>query len=123
MLRNGFSVSDSDISPMGEWCVNLENTDFIISVSHDRGGNDYIEIGAKARPRKGAHLRRWSLHHLRGFLSGADDHYMFSSLKEQTDWLQSNESILLKTSLINSDDLNRWAVKVSRKFFGQDKKA
>lgn len=115
--RHGLVFGESDISAMGEWYVVLENDQFTILVSRDRGGHESIEIGAKERPRPRAHKRQWSLSHLRGFLEGGKDHYPFKNLADQVAWLEENEEKLLDVSLLNSDEMNKWAVKASQRLF------
>ena len=79
---------------MGEWYVNLEGTELFITVSHDRGGTTFIDIGTKIRRRPRAHIRYWSLGHIRGYLEGKDKHYSFSCIDEQIKWLLNNEEEL-----------------------------
>ncbi|MCG8434610.1 MAG: hypothetical protein MJA83_11315 [Gammaproteobacteria bacterium] len=117
MRRHGFEISESSANSMGEWSVCMENGEFFLFVSRDRGGYESIEISAKSRSRKGAHLRTWSLSKLRGYLEDLDNHYRFHSLKEQADWLQSHEEELLNTAFLNSENLRKWNTKVSRDMF------
>jgi hypothetical protein len=113
-----FSFTESDVGSMGEWYVLLDSSELQIVVSHDRNEFTYLEIGSKVRPRPGAHLRSWSLGHIRGFLDGEDVHYQFHNLNEQIEWLKDHEDIVMKSSFINSDELNQWAVKAARIMFG-----
>ena len=64
----------------------------------------------------------WSMSHLKGYLDGGKDHYVFKSIGEEKSWLEENEIKLFDSSLLNSDALNQWAVKASRRLFGQDSK-
>lgn len=60
--------------------------------------------------------------HLRGYVEGSKDQYKFASIEEEASWLSSNEKDLFDSSFLNSDELNQWAVKASRRLFGQDHK-
>lgn len=115
--RHSLVFGESDINAMGEWYVVLENDQFTILVTRDRGNHESIEIGSKVRPRPRAHKRQWSLSHLRGFLEGGKDHYSFKNLADQVAWLGENEEKLLDVSLLNSDEMNKWAVKASQRLF------
>jgi hypothetical protein len=116
--RYGLAVTDSSESSMGEWYINLEGSEFFISVSHDRGGSTFIDVGTKVRKRPRAHIRDWSLGYIRGYLEGKNEHYRFSNIDDQIEWLRDNENTVMNSSFINSDDLNTWAVKVSKRMFG-----
>ncbi len=118
MSRNEFTIIESSRSEMGEWFVNMENKEFILAISCDRGGSENIEIGSKIRPKKGAPLRSWSLSHLRGFEDGLEEHYKFKSFSDQSKWLESNETAILNTAALNSEALREWAVKASKRLFG-----
>ncbi len=118
--RYGFVPGARDISAMGEWFVTLDNKEFTIVVSRDRAGHGAIELSSKLRPRPRAHMRQWSLSHLRGFVEGLKEHYVFKDLEEQFGWLEKNQEVLFDSTLLNSDALNKWAVKASRRLFGQD---
>lgn len=119
MSRHSLLFGESDISRMGEWFVTLENNEFTIVVSRDRGGYEAIEIGAKERPRPRSQKRQWSLSHLKGFLEKRTNHYPFKNLEDQIAWLEENEEKLLDATLLNSDELNEWAVKASQRLFRQ----
>ena len=58
--------------------------------------------------------------HLKGYLEGGKDHYLFESTEEEISWVEKNENQLFDSSFLNSDELNQWAVKASRRLFGQD---
>ena len=109
-----------DISAMGEWYVYFENTEFIVGIGQDRSGHADIELGSKLRRKPRAHMRGpWSMSHLRGFIDGCRDHYMFTTLDEEASWFENNDKLLFDSSFLNSDELNKWAVKASRRLFGQ----
>jgi len=57
--------------------------------------------------------------HLRGFIDGCKGHYMFTTLDEEASWFENNDKVLFDSTLLNSDELNKWAVKASRRLFGQ----
>ena len=120
----GFANATTGDYTMGGWWFRMETDQFILTADQHRSGDVLgICVGSKIRRKPRAHMRGpWSLHHLRGYLDGASDHYRFDTPREQLDWLQANIKGLLDTSLLNSDDLNKWAVKASRRMFGQDPK-
>lgn len=105
---------------MGGWSFTMESPDFIVTVSQDRSGElPAICFGSKIRRRPRAQMRGpWSLGHLRGFIEGGPDHYLFGNATEMFEWLGNNLDSLLDEALLNSDELNKWAVKASRRMFG-----
>jgi len=105
MARHGFALGSHDAGGMGEWYVTIENSKFTIMISHDRGGLESVEIGAKKRLRPKAQMNQWSLSHLRGFLEGSKDHYIFKNIDEQYAWLEENENKLLDPALLNSEEM------------------
>ena len=121
--RHSLQIGKHDNSAMGEWYVYFENSEFVLGVGQDRSGYLSIELGSKVRRKPRAQLRGpWSMSHLKGHLDGSKDHYRFKSVEEEFSWLEKNESKLFDSSFLNSDDLNQWAVKASRRLFGQDAK-
>jgi len=120
---HGLQMVKHDQSAMGEWYVYFESPEFILGVSQDRGGFLSIALGSKMRLRPRAHMRGpWSMSHLKGYLEGSKDHYKFSNIEAEALWLESNESQLFDSAFLNSDELNIWAVKASRRLFGEDPK-
>ena len=121
--RYDFVVSTEEThGSMGEGHAVLENAEFWITIERDRGGSpEWIIVGPKARPRPGAHMRSWSLSHIRGFLDGLDDHYRFQNLEDQCAWFEENHEQVLDVDLLNSDSLQRWAVQASKRLFGKKK--
>lgn len=114
-------LAKHDKSAMGEWYANFENTEFIVVVSQDRGGLTCIELGSKIRIRPGAHIRGpWSMSHLKGYIDGNKDHYRFTNIEEEVKWFTKHHRQLFDSSFLNADNLNQWAVKASRRLFGQD---
>ena len=103
---------------MGEWYVTAGNDGYTVIISSDRGGREHLEIQTKTRAKKGAPLRSWSISHLRGFLEGGEEHYIFDSLAEQLRWVEARESELFDNALLNSDELKKWSSKAARKFLG-----
>jgi len=121
--RHVLKLVKHDRSAMGEWFVYYENSEFILGIGKDRGGYIGFDLGSKIRRRPRAHMRGpWSMSHLKGYLDGGKDHYVFKSIGEEKSWLEENEIKLFDSSLLNSDALNQWAVKASRRLFGQDSK-
>ena len=98
----------------------MESSEFVVFAFQDRADDILtICVGSRMRRKPRAHMRGpWSLGHLRGFIDGFYDHYIFESPTEQLDWLQANIGKLLNTPFLNSDELNTWAVKASRRMFG-----
>ena len=118
--RHSLKIAKHDISAMGEWYVYFENADFIVGIGQDRIGHAEIELGSKLRRKPRAHMRGpWSMSHLRGFIDGCKDHYMFITLGEEASWFDNNDKILFDSNFLNSDELNKWAVKASRRLLGQ----
>ena len=116
----GLQIGKHDKSTMGEWYVYFETGEFILSVGKDRRGFTSIELGSKKRVRPRAHMRGpWSMSHLRGYLEGIKDHYKFDSIESEALWLESNLKLLFDSDLLNSEELNIWAAKASRRFFGE----
>lgn len=106
-------------SDMGEWYVRYENNEFIVGIWQDRSGYVAIELGSKIRRKPKSHMRGpWSLSHLRGYLEGSKVHFDFQSPKEEAEWFENNENKLFDSSFLNSDDLNKWAVKASKRLWG-----
>lgn len=116
--RNKLSIIEYRKNEMGEWYLSTENDAYTVIISSDRGGREHVEIQTKIRAKKGAPLRTWSIGHLRGYLEGGDEHYVFNSLAEQLQWLEPRESELFDNALLNSDDLRRWSSAAARKFLG-----
>jgi len=121
--RQALTPVKHDQSEMGEWYAYYENSEFVLGISQDRGDYIGIDLGSKIRRKPGAQMRGpWSMSHLRGYLDGKKGHFKFKNIREEVSWLEENEMGLFDTSLLNSDGLNQWAVKASRKRFGRDSK-
>ncbi len=118
--RHALNLVKHDRSGMGEWFVHYENSEFVLGISKDRGDNISIDLSSKFRRKPRAKMRGpWSMSHLRGYLDGKKDHFKFKNLLEEISWLEENEMQLFDTSLLNSDELNQWAVNASRRLFDQ----
>jgi hypothetical protein len=118
ILKHDLQLIEHDISAMGEWYVWFENPEFIVGVSKDRIEFTSIEIGSKKRRKPRAHARGpWSMSHLRGYLEEKQVHYRFLNIEEEALWFKNNDSTIFDSNLLNSDELNKWAVKASRKLF------
>jgi hypothetical protein len=116
--RHSLQIGKHDKSAMGAWYIFYENSEFILGIGRDRSGYTHIELGSKVRRKPTAQLRGpWSMSHLKGYLDGSKDHYRFKSLEEELSWVEKNESKLFDSSFLNSDNLNQWAVKASRRLF------
>jgi hypothetical protein len=121
--RHALTPVKHDRSGMGEWLVYYENSEFVLEISKDRGDYIGISLGSKTRRKPRAQMRGpWSMSHLRGYLDGKKDHFKFENIRAEVSWLEENEMQLFDTSLLNSDGLNQWAVKASRRPFGRHTK-
>jgi hypothetical protein len=116
--RYHLDLTNSATGPMGAWQVKLESSEFIVCAGRDRGDEvGGITVGSKIRRRPRAQMRGpWSLCHLRGYLDDMKDYYLFQGLEEQASWLEQNADELFDSTLLNSDDLNSWAVNASRRW-------
>lgn len=123
LSRHSLQIGQHDKSAMGEWYIYYENSEFILGISKDRSERVTLSLGSKVRRKPRAQLRGpWSMSHLKGYLDGGKDHYLFESTEEEISWVEENERQLFDSSFLNSDALNQWAVKASRRLFGQDAK-
>ena len=105
---------------MTAWAYSADTDEFTIEIERDRGGHIRIYVGSKVRRKPRAHMRGpWSLSHLRGYLDGNAEHFRYTDVDDQIRWLHDNIQSLLDTSFLNSDELNKWAVRASRRLFGQ----
>ncbi|MBU1427168.1 MAG: hypothetical protein KKH12_14640 [Gammaproteobacteria bacterium] len=121
--RHALTPVKHDGSGMGEWYVYFENPEFVLGISKDRGDYIGIDLGSKIRRKPRAQMRGpWSMSHLRAYIEGKKEHFKFKNIQEEVSWLEEHEMELFDTSLLNSDELNQWAVKVSRRLFGRDSK-
>jgi hypothetical protein len=106
---------------MSAWAYYAETNEFKLEVVRERDGHVDICVGSKVRRQPRVQMRGpWSLSHLRGYLDGGADHFIFADTQEQIRWLKNNIESVLDTHFLNSDELQRWAVKASRRMFGQD---
>jgi len=114
------SASPPDARHMGGWLFEMESPEFLIVASQDRTDDVLgICLASKIRRKPSAPMRGpWSLGHLRAYIDGLRDHYRFANAADQLAWLETNLTCLLDTSLLNSDDLNEWALEASRRMFG-----
>jgi len=118
----GFTETEDSNGSMGGWFFQTESDLFIVTAGQDRSGDGVgICVGSKKRRKPRAHMRGpWSLSHLRGYIDENADHFMFDNADDQIGWLKSNLQTILDTEFLNSDELNNWAVKASRRLFGQN---
>ena len=118
---HGFGRPHSEALTMNGWWFCTESDEFTVTAGQQRSGDGLrICIGSRIRRRPRAHMRGpWSLSHLRGFAEGSRDHYPFQDPAEQLAWMQANIDKLLNTRFLNSDELNTWAVRASRRLFRQ----
>jgi hypothetical protein len=116
---HGFSVptGDNQANSSRGW-VRLVSDEFLVDILLDRG-EEWIEVGTKIRPGPRKPLRRWPLGHVVAYLDGAADPYPISDLENETGWLARRADEILDSKLINSEELRRWAVRASRRSFGQ----
>ena len=124
-IASPYGFTESGVYPptpssMTAWAYSADTDEFTIEIERDRGGHIGIYVGAKVRRKPRAHMRGpWSLSHLRGYLDGNAEHFRYTDVDDQIRWLQDNIQSLLDTSFLNSDELNEWAVRASRRLFGQ----
>lgn len=114
-----FELVESSTGGMGAWAVRFESVEFVVTASQDRSGEvPGICFGSRSRRKPRAQLRGpWSLSHLRGFIDGSLDHYRFTDANEQLGWLEENIDRVLCSEFLNSNELNSWAVRASRRMF------
>jgi len=106
---------------MGGWYSEYHTNEFVATISQDRS-NDTVSVcmGSRIRVKPSAHMRGpWSLSHLRGYIDGSADHYVFRSIGDQFAWLRANLDSVLHSNLLNSEELNQWSISASRRMFGQ----
>jgi hypothetical protein len=120
--EQGFSITagDDQTNSFGAW-VRLESEEFVVGVVRDRG-QEWITVGTKVRPKPRAPLRSWPLAHVVAYLDGAANPYPISDLETEANWLTRRAGETLDTTLINSEGLNRWAVRASRRLFGPQRR-
>jgi hypothetical protein len=56
------------------------------------------------------------------FLDRASDPYGSPGLEAEAEWLTTRSAEILDPEMLNSEALNRWAVKASRRMLGQDRR-
>ena len=120
--RHSMQIVEHGKSSMGGWFVFVENSEFTFRISLDRsGGYPAVELGSRVRRKPRAHLRGpWSMSHLRGYLNDSKDHFRFKNFEEEKIWFKENEVTIFDSSFLNSDGLNVWAIKASRRQIGQN---
>lgn len=115
ILKYSLEITEQDNSAMGERHVIFENSEFIVSVSQDRIGFASVELGSKLKRASKMQKRgTWSMGHLRGYMDGFSNHYVFENIKDEGRWFLEQETKLFDSTFLNSDDLNNWAIKASR---------
>lgn len=114
LSRRNIVYKNGAASAMGEWFLDFENVEFTLQILHDRSGGEFIEIGSKIRSKPRAHIKSWSLGFIRGFLEGQTKDHVFENLKSESEWLLENEDRIFDHALLNSAQLNSWAVKLSK---------
>jgi hypothetical protein len=98
--------------------VALRSAEFVVTVVRDRG-QEWINVGTTVRPGPRKPLPWWPLGHLVAYLDGRQDPFGLVGLDTEMGWLWDRRDEVLDVSLINSEDLWRWAVRASRRRFGQ----
>lgn len=113
-----FSVADTDDQPRaGRGWVRFESATLVIDAIRDRG-EEWIEVMAKERPRPRALRRAWPMGHVVAYLDGEAGPYPVSDLETEAGWLTRRAAEVLDPALLNSEGLNRWAVRASRRRSG-----
>ena len=118
ILRRALSAKCFQPSSMGEEVVQLDSDEFKILVNRDRGGNEWIEVGSKIRPKPRAPLRSYLLCRLIAFLYGSAPKDR-CDLEAEARLLVEREKELLNSVLINSEELRLWNTDAARVMFGQ----
>jgi hypothetical protein len=115
----GFRLTaDGDQCSVWGASVELRSAEFVITVVRDRG-QEWITVGTTIRPKPRARFRWWPLGHVVAFLDGRADAYGLVGLDTEMGWLIDRRDEVLDVALINSEYLRRWAVRASRRLFGQ----
>ena len=109
-----------DPNAMGAWYLEYQTPEFLVTLSQDRTGDvACVCVGSRIRHKPRGHMRGpWSMSHLRGYLDGMLDHFIFDSADEQISWLHDHADTILMTTFLNSNKLNQWSVNASRRLFG-----
>jgi hypothetical protein len=98
--------------------VELRSAEFVVTVGWDRG-HESITVGTTVRPGPRKPLRWWPLVHVVGFLDRRVDPYRLVGLDTEVGWLRDRRGEVLSVPVLNSEELRRWAVRASRRLFGQ----
>src|SRR5579883_2767585 len=116
---HGFTITaDGDQASEFSAYVALQGDEFVVTIVRDRG-QEWIDIGTKVRRGLRRRPRSWPVGHLVAYLDGSPDPYPVSDLETEAKWLKERAGELLDSELINSKDLTDWAVRASRRFWGQ----
>jgi hypothetical protein len=126
LAPQGFNL-DSCVGPdataMGAWYIEFRSPTLIVTASQDRTGDSTsICVGSLVRRAPRKQMRGpWSLSHLRGYFDNARIHHSFKSVSDQLAWLRAESNRILDSDMLNSDELNDWAVSASHVMFGQNR--
>lgn len=117
------SFTGPDQKAMGAWHIELRSPSVIVTASQDRTGDVMaVCVGTLARRAPLKQMRGpWPLSHLRGFLERKAAHHRFDGVSDQLDWLRQTLDRILDPEMLNSDQLNDWAVAASRMLFAHDR--
>lgn len=117
------SFDKPDRESMGGWHMDFRSADLTVAASQDRSGDGIsICVGSLTRRAPQKHMRGpWSLSHLHGFLHNSRVHHRFESIADEIDWFRDALHQLLDRNLLNSDELNDWAVSATRFLFSGSK--
>ena len=120
LAPHGFEVAGAGAGGMGGWFKQFDSEEVIVLVGQDRSGEVVsISIGSKVRCRPKAQMRGpWSMGHLRGFIEGNCEHFLFHTFDDQLIWFKAHFDYLNDSTFLNSDLLKEWSVKASRLMFG-----
>ena len=112
-----------DATAMGAWYIDFRSPTLIVTASQDRTGDSTsICVGSLVRRAPRKQMRGpWSLSHLRGYFDNALNHHSFDDVSEQLAWLSAASDRILDPDMLNSDQLNDWAVSASRVMFAQNR--
>lgn len=117
-----YSFVGPDPNAMGAWYIDFRSPALTVTASQDRTGDSIsICVGSRVRRAPRKHMRGpWSLSHLRGYLDGANKHHCFRDVPEQLTWLRGSFHRILDADMLNSDELNEWAVAASHVMFARN---
>lgn len=112
--KRGFAVRlEGDQCSLWAAAVYLESPAITILIARERG-DELIDLGIPGNRRAS-----WPIGHLVAYLQGKEDSYPVTDLETQAEWLLTYANKLLDPTILSSKEMNEWAVKASRRMWGQ----